>query len=484
MLEMRQKFAGGTSKKKLLIAGIVGGIVIILAAAFWILGRQPVRQKLSISPMQLLPYVSHEQARATICGEADGQLFSDVCQEQYDHVGKNDKEKIGKLFLLLEKVKNDRSISDYERLLLAQAIFASLPIKDSPLAQHTDFYALLAKIKDFIIRENIAYAKESNGNSGMGEEGFKKMMLADLTAVVNSLPKGDNAWVINVSVSKYGWVNGERQPLYSEQYAESVDPYPGVSTENKAEREQYDMTHVGSRIGSFATSQDMYSGPLKEGSGEMIAYSFSIASWESKPYGSDSELVVVEAGPSEKYFSSRYNFTEENYQGNNLLSDLLDNVKMPDRSKIITNQQEKNKSSEKITPTAWGSPYESETAYEAYFWMHVRDPSRFPNLWALLANDQEASGKMLRDLPLGSPVDLRKYFRSAEVREYYEFLRENTTTTTIPPLDEFLEHIDDYQSNLSMPKPPEKPEEEEPPAEGTGGMSPEEAEYRRWLDSI
>lgn len=457
MLEIKQKLAGVASKKKVLIS-IVGGIVIVLAAAVWILGRQPVKQKLSISPMQLLPYVSHEQARATICGEADGQLFSDVCQQQYDQVGKNDKEKIDALFSLLKQIENDRSLSDYERYLLGQAVFASLPTKDSLLAHRSRFPAFVTRLGSFT---NIAHAQK------MVDKGeFQERMVQDLGKVVSDLPRGDNAWVVNVMVSKYSWVSGKRQPIYSEQHGESFDPFPDNPQVNQRDIEY----HVRSVVGSLATNQAVFDGPY-QGTSDMIAYSFTIMSWNSQAYDGAGEPM------SKKHLTSRLNLSEKNYQGENLLSHLLALVKMPSREQPLSQTGE-------AVPTSWGSPYESETAYEAYFWMHVRDPSRFPNLWVLLANDQEASGKILRDLPLGAPVDLREYFRSAEVQEYYEFLRENTTTTTIPPLDEFLERIDDYQSNLSMPKPPEEPEEEEPPAEGTGGMSPEEAEYRRWLDSI
>ncbi|MBI1918987.1 hypothetical protein HYS29_00145 [Candidatus Microgenomates bacterium] len=142
------------------------------------------------------------------------------------------------------------------------------------------------------------------------------------------LPKDNNAWVINVMVSKYQWINGERQPIYSDQYAESFDPFPGVSTEPKDQSKI--LYNVRSIVGSRATTQQIYEGPFK-GTGEMVAYSFTIMSWNSPPYGSDSVLTKAESGPEAKYLTSRQDRSEENYSGENLLSDLLNKVKMPSR---------------------------------------------------------------------------------------------------------------------------------------------------------
>lgn len=447
-------------KKRWWIIGMAAGVIVLGIVAAWLWGRRSTGQELPILPTQLMPYVSPQQARATICGTMTGQLFAEACQGKYENVGKNDTAKIGALFLLLKNIEDDRSVSDYERALLAQVVFASLPTKDSPLAHRTGV--------------PIAYAQETGGNVGVGEKAFKQKTIDDLTTVVNNLPAGNNAWVVTVMVSQHAWVNGERQPIYSEQYSESHDPFPGVSTEPK-DRSKI-LYNVRSIVGSRATSQAMYEGSFT-GTGEMVSYSFTIMSWNSPPYGSDSVLVVAESGPEAKHFTSRYNFTEENYQGADLLADLLAAVPMPSVQPVAPDEP-----IETGGQTSWGSPDEQETAYEAYFWMHLQDPSRFPNLWVLLADDQEFSGRVLRSLPLGEPVDLREYFKSREVREYYEFLRQNTTTTLIPPLDDFLNSIDQYQANLSAAKPPE---EEEPVEEDTNVIDPAgEDEYRRWLDCI
>ena len=138
-----------------------------------------------------------------------------------------------------------------------------------------------------------------------------------------------------------------------------------------------------------------------------------------------------------------------------MLADLLANIKMPARQQPKKDSP-KTESSEEMTQSSWGSPYEWETAYEAYFWMHLQDPSRFPSLFVLLAQDEEASGKFLRDLPLGTSVDLKEYFSSKEVREFYEFTRQNTTTAAIPSLDDFLAGIDESQADLDSPPKPSR----------------------------
>ena len=155
------------SKKILLVA--VGVVIVAGITGFVFYSQKLPTYTLSIKPTELSPFVSHEQARATICNTMKGQLFDEICQKKFNSVGKSDAEKIGALFSLLKKVESDRGIDDYERLLLAQAVFASLPTKDSPLAQSPEFSVLIAKLKNFVSEGNIAYAKESNNNLGKGE---------------------------------------------------------------------------------------------------------------------------------------------------------------------------------------------------------------------------------------------------------------------------------------------------------------------------
>ncbi len=462
--------------KKILLAA-VGVVIVAGITGFYFYSQKLPTYTLVINPTQLLPFVSHEQARKTVCDKMKGQIFDEICQKEFDSVGKNDAKKIGTMFSLLKKIENDRGIDDYERSLLAQAVFASLPTKDSPLAQQSGFPALLIKLKSFISGKNIAYAKEASNDEGMGEDAFKEMMSNDLTEVISNVPEGDNAWTINVSVSKYGWVNGKRQPIYSEEYVASYNPYPGVSTENKAQWEQFDLTHIKSRVGSRATSQAMYSGSLKEGSGEMIGYSFTMGSWNSKPYGTDSVLVVAEVGPPEEYYDNTHHFTEGNYKGDDLLANLLSAVKMPSHERPAKDSKKKTDLSEKIAQTAWGTVDDSETAYESYFWLHLQNPSLFSNFWDIYSIKTGSFGEALREKPTGEPVDLRVYFSSPGVKAYYKGIKE--AGANIPSLDEFLNNIDQYQANLNLAKPEEKPQPS--PEDRPTYVDPQVQEFDRWL---
>jgi hypothetical protein len=314
-------------------------IVLILVAIGLIIFLKPQQesQTLSITPSQLMPSVSAVQARETICDLKKENFFAQICQEEFDVVGKEDLEKITKLSVLLDEIRNDKNLSDYDRLLLGQLIFASLPTKESPLTYDAVSFFLPFEFQSFV-----AHAQESNNNSAMSEEEFRQLMADDLESVIGNLSEGDNAWVISVMVAKHQWIDGERQPIYSDIYSESYDPYPGISTEPKDESKiRY---HVRSSVGSRSVSQNQ---PQADGSfngnSEMISYYFSINSWHSPVYGSDSVLVLAEAGPDAQYLTSRQDLSEAEYSGEDLLSDLLAKVPMPSRDQP-RDQAEENES--------------------------------------------------------------------------------------------------------------------------------------------
>lgn len=287
---------------------IVAIVAILVLVVFW-RQRQPKGTAVPITPSQLAPAVSLFEARTNICNAKKEGLFTEACQAT----------KLDKLLALINKIKDDDSLSDYDKLLLGQVIFALLPTKDSPQAKRDD--SLLTYLRGFLDGKSIIYAQDLI----MTEDEFKSLMAKDLGKVLD-LPKGNNAWVINIMVSKYQWVNGVRQPIYSDQYGESFNPYPGNSVER---RDESKITYnVSSVVGSRATSQQILTGPFR-GTGEMIAYSFSIMSWSSPSYGSDSVLTKAEAGPDAKYLTSRQDRSEDGYSGENLLSDLLNKVKLP-----------------------------------------------------------------------------------------------------------------------------------------------------------
>lgn len=291
-------------------------VLVIAGVAIWFFLNRgesvPNGTEVSIPPSQLMPFVSAQEARITICNLKKEGLFSQTCQSKFDVVGKEDGEKITELFVLLDKIQNDKSIPDYERLLLAQAVFAALPIGDNP-ESGLFRQSLFSRLKDYLTSQITVYAQEK----GMSEEEFKDLMKKDLQKMVDSLPKEDNSWVINIMVSKYSWKDGKPQPLYSHQYMESFDPFPNNPNVNTKDINY----HVQSAVGSKASGQTVDS--------EMIGYSFTIQSWKSQEYTS-------KEGPiEEKFLVRKRNRSDSSYLGEPYLNNLLDAVKMPSTKRSI-----------------------------------------------------------------------------------------------------------------------------------------------------
>ena len=348
------KYINFFKSKKLFV--LVAAVIIFIGVAglFFNLQKLPT-YSITINPEELLPFVSHEQVRANVCNVMNTAMFREVCREKFNQVSKEDSEKIGELFILLKKIETNNIISDYDRLLLSQVIFASLPTKNSPLTQKSKYQTIKSNLNDLITIKMIAQAKESNNNLGMGKEVFKNLMVADLEKIVGNLPKGDNAWTLSINVSKYKWVNGERQPIYSEQYGETYNPYPG-ETWKKTDWELEELYHVQSRVGAYSATQNITDINTAQGENEMIVYSFNIISWHSRPHTDD--VTTLSAAIPEKYMTSRNNFTEDRYGGDDLLSDLLNTVSMPSREKP---KDKNDKKSNKEIPSP-GTPIASSEA--------------------------------------------------------------------------------------------------------------------------
>jgi hypothetical protein len=332
-------------QSKSILLSIFSALVLIGIAGLFLFSQKPTTYTATLRPTELLPFVSHQKARNNICSTMKTSLFSEICDDEFNKIGKNNLEKIGKLFTLLKKVELDKDISDYDRALLTDAIFASLPTKSSLLAQSPVFNKLLARIKNLVLHTNVAQAAPSET-----KEGFTQTMQTDLKEAIAGIPKGDNAWAINVMISKHEWVDGVRQPIYSEQHAELFDPYPGISTEDKSGYEQNKLVHMQSRVGSYTSSQNILSGEIKSANGEMVAYKVSIMSWESKPYGEDSVLVLAESGPEAQSIKSDYHLTESNYTGTDLLAGLLGTVDFPAHVLAKSDEKKKDKSCGDFSP--------------------------------------------------------------------------------------------------------------------------------------
>jgi len=217
-------------RPKMFMGIAIGVVAIVGALIFSSLPRPDTTSQFPITASQLVRFNSQAEARTVICSKMRGDLFDDACQEKFNNVSKNDSEKIAELFSLVEKIKNDSQLSDYERLLIARLVFAALPTKDSPDGARSS----LREKFETAFRLKIAHGEELNDGLAMSDGEFRKLMTDDLRTVVD-LRKGDNAWAVQVMVSKYSWVNGERQPIYSDEYLEAYDPFPGISTELKDE---------------------------------------------------------------------------------------------------------------------------------------------------------------------------------------------------------------------------------------------------------
>lgn len=321
-------------------------VLVIVGVAIWFFlnksGLESSGMKVQITPSQLMPFASATDARKTICNLKKEELFAQACQSKFDAVNKEDVEKITELFALIEKIKNDKNISDYEKLLLSQAIFAALPIGDNPENSESfnlNKQSLLSRLEDYLTSQLTVYAKEQI----MSEEEFKDLMKKDLQNMVDSLPKGDNAWVINIMVSKYSWKDGKSQPLYSHQYMESFDPFPNNQNVNTKDINY----HIQARVGSKASGQTVDS--------EMIGYSFTIQSWKSQEYTRADELPV-----EDKFMVQRRNRSDSFYQGEYYLNNLLEAVKMPSTKRPESLPTEVSKSTEKSAP-ATGFKSNSQT---------------------------------------------------------------------------------------------------------------------------
>ena len=165
-----------------------------------------------ISPFALVPYISHNQSRQTICEFAVLPDFKELCNEKYSNVSAGDMATIDELIATLDKAKEDSSLSDYDRFLVGQLVFASLPIGTGKDAM-------------VIPRYPMSLIPEVNAQASMTQAEYANLLAGDLSSVLANCPaSGFDNWVINASCSVHSWVNRERQPIYSKTYAEVGGP--------------------------------------------------------------------------------------------------------------------------------------------------------------------------------------------------------------------------------------------------------------------
>ncbi|MBI2104671.1 MAG: hypothetical protein HYT90_03690 [Candidatus Omnitrophica bacterium] len=282
--------------------------VLAVLIVFGLSSRVKPTVKPFVSPRQLLPYVSHAQAREAICATITTPPFGEICRSEFDHVAKDDTERIDRLFLMLTAAKADKTLSDYERWLLAQLVVATLPVSESgnsPQAFRARRPSLLADIGN--VFGTPLFAQEIK--TGMSRAEYHDHLLRDLKAVKEHCPPaGDDAWVFTAMCSEYSWVNGLRQPLYSKAYGERggwcVDTDEGES----AARRRY---HVRSVTNTKMRSENNFSDAAPGVSNHILCH-FSCGSFACPERGDTTAADRVSQ-----------DYTERGYQGPDFLQQLL-----------------------------------------------------------------------------------------------------------------------------------------------------------------
>lgn len=202
-------------------AGIVaGGVLFAYNSEFFqdAVLKGNVNKKTFIAPFNLLPYVSAVEARKTICSTMKTSRFKKICNKKYDKVTKDDAKKIDSLFLVLDQIKNNKKVTDYDKFLLSQLVFATLPAG-------TD---VVSKLPVDIFQANVldsALIAQSNAAPSTSRAAYENLLLGDFEKIRENCPQpGYENWTLTVMCSEHSWVSGVRQPIYSKQYAESGGP--------------------------------------------------------------------------------------------------------------------------------------------------------------------------------------------------------------------------------------------------------------------
>lgn len=318
--------------KKVLFAGSAVVLILIIGILFW-RGRSSLpsyeAHQIPVLFEELMPNVTHAQARANICGKMSGGFYGKICANEFDNISLHDDEKIIMLLSLFQTIADDFSVSDYDRYFLGHLLFASLPNGNSAATRMPDFLEKAGKFLTHIITPPVIAQTKSAQPMSMRD--FDEQLARDFVSTLYDLPDGDNAWVINIMVSKYRWVDGKRQPIYSEQYTESFNPFPANPLVNDKDITYRFRSFMDSK--SITINESNVPPPYQGTAGVMMAYSFNIKSWNSPPFGHD------ESTP-EKKMQTRKNFSETVYDGTNHLDALFDmKMQLEESSNKVTRKR-------------------------------------------------------------------------------------------------------------------------------------------------
>ena len=204
------------AKQKYWVMAVSFFIVVGAGISLFVYYGFSPQNQVFISAHELSPYVSREQTRVAICSKAAGAIFKNVCQKEFDKVAKSDDERIDQLFLVLDQAKNDSQLSDYDKFLLSQLVFATLPAKDSPAAFNSN---APSRFNNF---NNIFGEAVKAQATGISRAQYEKHLIDSLASIKQNCPaEGDDAWILTAMCSEYTWINGVRQPIYSQDYGEA-----------------------------------------------------------------------------------------------------------------------------------------------------------------------------------------------------------------------------------------------------------------------
>lgn len=325
------------NKKYLVIAIIVLGAIAV--AIVFLYNSASPRDYVFIPPLRLLSFASHGQVRATICEKANGPLFQNVCKEKFDLVAKDDVAKIDELFLALNQVQKDKKLSPYEKFLLGQLVFATLPNGSSQAVSHDRIFSWIANIANALGMK--AYAQ----NVAISREQYEEHLAGDLASIIKNCPKpGDENWILTATCSEYAWAGNERQFIYSKQYVETGGPN---WCNEQGEAGATEVYHAQSVINM--KMRDEYNFSDSPNLSNQIACMFSCGSYPSA-------LVAGEASGQKCDPTAKFNdFTEVGYSGEDLLKKILDkarNIQIPSQLDV---DSPKDTAASQIKQQCWGA---------------------------------------------------------------------------------------------------------------------------------
>jgi hypothetical protein len=308
------------NRKYLTLAIITFGIIAI--AIIFLFHSALPKDYASISPLQLLSFASHHQVRATICDKANSPFLKQVCEKKFDLVAKDDMAKIDELFLALNQAQKDKNLSHYEKFLLGQLIFATLPNGVSPDALRGEMLPWVADIAH-VFGVNV-YAQ----NAAISREQYEAHLVSDLASIIKNCPKaGDENWILTAMCSEYAWIDGERQPIYSKKYTEAGGPN---WCNEQGEAGAINMTNTQSIINTKMRNE--YSFSDSPNLSNDIGCMFSCVSFPSAQ--ATGAVPSQRCEPDAKF----KDYTEAGYSGDDLLKKILDkarNTQMPSPVDIV-----------------------------------------------------------------------------------------------------------------------------------------------------